>query len=243
MSLKKIKSVDIDKYSEYIVCRFIKEVQTLLPTKSFWRIPEPIQHLCLLFYYVIPNDEFVRYHSAMSYDKDENILRHIGSGSYTSFGHIEIHENDPFIYRWTFKILLLYSTHFSTEGNLCIGIISNATNINTQIHCKQNQENKSCKYYGFQSNATGCDHEFSNSFMFGNRMKIDSIVIMELNVPKKSLSFFINNEFQGIIAENVDFSDGAKYNMAVSMQNSVGNISIQLVDFERSIESTFYNIK
>ena len=237
---KQVKALDIDKYSEFIVYRFLKQVQELLATNSFWTIPEPIQHLCLLFYYVIPNDEFINYHQAMSYDRDQNILQHIGSGAYTSYGHIEIHENDPFVYRWTFQILLLYATHFSTEGNLCIGIISNSTNIDTEMHCKENQDNKSCKYYGFQSNGTGCDHEYDNSFMFGNRMSIDNLIMMEFNVPNKSLSFFINDQFQGVIAENVDFSNGATYNMAVSMRNSVGNISIQLVKFQRSMESYFY---
>eukprot|EP01084_Bolivina_argentea_P319307 553832_1 len=217
----------VDEYTELVVGYFIRKSQEILPANiPFYIIAPEIYHLCIQFYYNAPYDRFIHYNHMKAPRYSLNANTCVNNAAWTVYGELDIYANDPCVYRWTFLINYLSNRQFH------IGIASNKCYVNGRMNCIASKH-KEYKYYAYGADATVFDFVGNRPYKYGTKYYTNNKITMELHVPNKTLVFFKNNEFQGVVDNNINFSNDTQYSMAIS---GTGKNSVQLIKFDRWID-------
>ena len=235
MSLAKLKRVDNNIKS--CIFGYTRETESSLSIT----VPMLIQYLIILYYWI--EEKFTAHGSKINVDKTNKIAWYDDTaGKYnTVYGNYAIDINDTSIvrYKWTFKII---STYPIDDWPIVIGIdSSNNKFINNDF--ASNKINDSI-YRAIGSNSYSYNHGFNDKPVDErNRIQFKSVVYdnwrngdlveMVFNVKTNRLDLKTPSQWLRF-AKNIDFSDGRKYNLAVTMFRGVDQPlrKIQLVKFE-----------
>ena len=179
-----IKHKNVDNKTINIVFGFIRRCQMLLPNNNpLYNIPSLVEHLCICYYWI--REYFTSHGNIITLNENKNIAISKGDmwDTNTVYGNIDI-DDKPKLYIWLIK---LYSKTYSA-------------------------------YFGLDSsNKQFCNDDFSQyqhncSEFYGKTERNENDVIkMELNVLNKTLVFYINDEYQGIVFDNINFKNKTYY--------------------------------
>ena len=213
-----------DQRTKDIVFGFIKQSQNLFNKNSIYHnIPSLVHNLCLNYFWI--SEYFTLHGSDITLNKDKNIAKvNKENSNGTVYGNVDIDINALVKYEWIFE----------TSGfeEICIGIDSS----NKQYPDKDytdpviNKFNFYAYYNGGNKFFCGSDRTGTK---YGDSWEDDQkyIIKMILNVPNKTLEYYVDNESEGIAFDNIDFND-KEYNMAVYTNRSDKESVVQLLDFK-----------
>eukprot|EP01084_Bolivina_argentea_P204845 349878_1 len=212
---------DKNEKNEVLVYGYINQ-QTKLLFSSQSIIPSSILNLCFLFYGKLEYFEKVGGGLIVKGDRNEIIYKEKRGWYNVAFGANWIASNTSNIIKWTVKMI---NNHRNNDG-VIIGIVSNETNTNKQIFCDTNaapsyffvsdayiyQDGKKIKKYGSSYGAPG------------------SVLMMELNLKKQTLTYYVDGKCFGVAAKNVKKSPNIKYKFAITLYWNDAELGI--VNFE-----------
>ena len=135
------------------------------------------------------------------------------------FGKYVIPSSKGGIYTWTFKVI-----HYDTS--LYIGITSDIAGKFSDCFAENTTGSNYAAYYCGYKLSKGVKKDY-NSFKSLNH---GDIMKMELDLNKKTLGFWRNDENLGPAYKNIDVGDKIKYKMAISMLNK--DTKIELSSFK-----------
>ena len=240
----------IDKNTILLVYGYMHRMQKLLNNKDetvLNIIPDDIINKCLLYYYIAEYFKYLGYGIKFGQDEIKSYIdaTTIVSGIYnnvmqnmlytptgnTSYGNITIKSSQTeYIYRWNLK----------TSHETFIGITTNTLHYNRFI-----RDTTSATAYYFDT-SNHCifrkvpDIETTASV----GMRLDSYpqtlnqptkyVLMELDLEKKVINFYKNNDKGTKIWANIKCGEDINYHLAVSMMS---NTSITLISFDKEIKT------
>ena len=211
----KFKSVDSD--TKDMVFGYIRKCQHLLPNNnSYYNIPSLVEHICIIYCWI--PEYFSDHGHVITLNDNKNIAKNKHNDGQTVYGNCDIVDN-TMLYQWTFKII--------GSEYIYIGIDSSNKNyINTDF---SEPYINSYDFYAYNSvgkiySRNNVGREWKNGFKRGD------IVKMEVDAMNKTLSFYINDEYQGIAVQNIDF-ENKKYNMAIYLYDNRNEI--ELMDFQQ----------
>lgn len=214
-----------------IVNGFIKDAQLLLPNEDnpYYNIPELVNHICINFY---NNPEYFSKWNERYFAMDKNQTGYsikTGSAPEGSFyGNVDIVEDSFSKYTWKFNII-------SFRTLMAIGIdASNKKYIDKDFHDCGNTN----PYYAIEVYREGefllySHHDDEDTFRdeYGdirkNKYIEGSEIIMELDLKKRTLSYYVDDEYLGVAFQDIYFKPDTKYNMTVF----VSGVRVQLMDF------------
>ena len=196
----------------------------------FQNIPIPISLLCALYYYTY--DQFLELPPDMDLTKDEETIGIANSNrDCFSFGELVISSTSNGVYRWNLRVL-------STENHMRIGIMSSPWNVHRSMIDLFVQRSDSQKFYLYcptygRKPITHEDFPWDDGDIDSKQLRDNDIVCMELNLRKKSVRFYINNEDRGIVCNRIQVGKDIQYRLAVSLVK--GNPSMSIIKFTEDI--------
>jgi len=126
------------------------------------------------------------------------------------------------IYQWTLRI-----DRGGTAGELVIGICNRtAGELNESFYQYDEIENYSLNV---------CNGYIVTSLMFEQysmKSRDGDVIIMELNMKRCTLSYYINGQFQGIAFDDIEKDQRISYQLAVSLEQELDGVT--LLDFKIS---------
>ena len=150
---------------------------------------------------------------------DCRTIKKFRKGIHTAYGKYIIKSNTDDIYKWRFKI------EKAGNGILSIGIASKIMlYLNEPYYQYDEFENYSYNIFNGYSITQNIFQQYALSSKTGD------IVDMELDMDECTLSYYINNEFQGCAFDEIIKDNHTKYQMAVSLQENYDEIT--LIDFQ-----------
>lgn len=210
--LEDIKGVD--QYSTQIVFGWIKSLENVLPNHNnqHYIIPELVKCWCLLYFH--DKEYFVTTDDDIDINEAGNIATVTGNWSQQIFGHLSIDLNSNLKWIWTIKIINGELKHW--YNYIHIGITAKGDDGNVE-------------FYGYD--AYGIKPDGSNFTTYGEKYGNNDTIKMELNMYDKNLTFYKNDESQGIAYHHINFKDNLEYKMTVSL-SSKGNC-VELIAFDK----------
>ena len=147
-------------------------------------------------------------------------------------GECNYNYNDIIIVEWKFKIL-------KRSEYIWIGIAENDTDNVDKIDYESLKNMKGC-YYMFKYNGNMYTHKNQESHVSKSNIRLNTnrLVTMQLNLQKKSLSFWDERHPQSrkTVFDEIDMSNNKKYKLAIGMSGDNTN----QINFRKC--SIFYNI-
>ena len=208
----------VDQRTKDLVEGFIKKASHDID------IPSSIVSVCILFYYL--GEFFSTCGDAMKIDDNKTILKACPLARNTGYGNIRINNEYNCIYSWTLKLVAL------DIYNTWIGI--DASN---KEYSHRNFSLAAKHYYAIDvrgSKKSRISGQSSTRVNYGKRMKEGDIVKMDINTKDRTMSFWINDEYQGIAFEDVAF-DGVEYYLAISLFKQNCEHWVKLLDFRQVV--------
>ena len=219
----------IDERTKIIVLGYIRLCQKLLSSKNnpYYNIPELINYLCIIYYH--HSEYFTKHGQFIQLNQNNDTITRILKVSNTDnsvYGNILIDAavNLNIIYSWTFKII---------ESSLMfIGIdSSNKKHIGGDFSFFNGDY-----FYAYGGGDGIGNHGWIYSQItleeeYGDNLKINDELRMELNTKNSTMRYFINNIDQGIAFQDIDFDDNKKYYMAICLTSSS---KVKLIDFNQT---------
>ena len=200
--------------------------------------PKLVGNLCISYY------NLREYFSATDHGKYFQInecqntatidARTVKSG--TAYGVLDITKDLPFIYIWYVKVIVSQGVRQDYNGNnISIGIDS------SDKECKEAQfwmhfENA---HHHYALNSIGYIHCLDDKYMdrddfppsnSKHKIGLDKMVKIELNIPKRTMKFYIDSIDLGIGFNDIYFDEDTRYNFAVWA--SAHRIKIKICHFE-----------
>ena len=197
-------------------------------------IPIMISYVVLMYYWI--QERFTLHGEDIELDKTKRIARRfrIDKQTYnTVYGNNVIDINDKSIgcYVWTFKVKNIPKNEY--DFPICVGLDSSKDEFINQDFSDSRHNHDSfysigtngIRYNseGFQPRSTGWDVDWD----------VD-VMEMHLNMGSRKLTVWINNVFEVVIANKINFqsSDNKRYNLAIGLSDDPDrNNEIQLIDF------------
>ena len=219
----KIKHVS--QRTQNLMSGYVREIEKELSLT----IPDLITVICIFYYYHF--ERFTTHGVNIELNKQQTIATKKQGSKFdtrTVYGAIGIDLHcKANKYVWTFKILSLPSSGEWSDA-IYIGIDNSNKSFIEDDFIVPEESTTSLMY------AWGTDH-YKYSSRGGTiyskiNWKNDDIIGMELDINKKSLTFYLNGVDQGIAFENVNLDYERKYHMAVGMLDA--GTSIELISFE-----------
>ena len=175
-----------------------------------------IGYLCLVHYHEYDYFFKSEHGDEKMINRDKNTITVPEREVCRVYGILSItHNAPPMIYSWKFEIS---GTYFS------IGI------------CNENETRRGDV---FQLDSDGDIYCQELDYRrYSDKIKKGDIVQMEINIYKKQIRYFINDEDQGLAFENIDFT-AKTYNMEVCIDGyDEGQASAKLINFSTMIDKT-----
>ena len=239
LNFEKIKNTRLSstKFERDTVFEFIRIIQNILPDDEnpYYIISELIQWTILTYFHIHPEHfTFVGPRTDINPHRD-TVTRGESHGRETAYGHISACVSPHYLtpnttatkdsmiiikYVWTLKII-------SIADFIAIGIdASNKEYCDVQY---QDCGNKS-PFYAYELWSTyGDSTKYSLNVYaqpYGTDVKPNDIIRMELDVIRRTLQFWVNNEDQGVAFRDLE---GDKiFNLAVNLNEESG---VQIMDY------------
>lgn len=220
----------VDKKSRQITFGYIRTIERNLKQE----IPIEVKNLCLLYFYETEEfghcSEKLKVSSSTEDKQNDTVEQMDGTSWFSVFGKtiIDPQKTPSSIYIWKLEITAPNHAHTSQS----IGILEANMDHLKQQNTKPmdlyafNTSNIGLKYYAW---ATGygetdvAENGKNQHYPYGpsvgptrdiSRKKLVNIITMELNIPKKTLRFILNDEDQGVACDDIDIT--RKYWLAIS---------------------------
>ena len=223
---------EVDKESELTVFGYIRsQHKSLLESNVyalFQNIPTSISSLCSLYYYSYDYFDIVHSNMKLSNNK-RTINKQTGSYSWrnSNYAKMIISSTDKCICKWYLKFTKPPQKFGGAATyKFIIGLVSNNKydpSFSGDRHSKFYRHWLNQKFTGkLSSHRTGC---YTNS-EYGKDVQHEDIICLELDLKKKIISFYINDEDQGIAFKNVDIGEHIQYRLIVSLATNGTSITI-----------------
>eukprot|EP01084_Bolivina_argentea_P249529 417760_1 len=208
-----------DKKAKYIVSRYIKESQTLLPRSNvYYTIPTLVEHLCLTYYYIMNPFGNKSKRITISGKHNNIATRTQGSGWKTVFGTEWLPSNTNKIYEYVFECL-----ENDDSNNIGLGFVTNKHHLDVE---RDVGSDESYIYLrdGWRSNA-----QYANvTFVAGD------IIKLILNLSNKEITVIKNDGTQKdskqVIFKNIQKGSDISYMLHImfyKVKNSIKLLSIE----------------
>ena len=215
----------IDQQTIDTVNGYIRDKQELLPYEenSYYIIPSLVIHL-ILSYYIEP-EYFTNNPGGYKVSDDKKTITKIDASEPSIYGNIIIPSTRKGIYSWIFKILCI-------KTNTSFGITSD-------IDCTYKggefwQTSKfpayAAVYAGHRASKGKMEYEYPEF----NQIRANSMIKMVLDLSKKELIFWVDNQNLGVAYKDIDVGEDIKYRMAVDMYNA--STKMCLIDYNEYYE-------
>lgn len=194
----------------------------------FQNVPDSIYSLCILYLHL--QEYFDRIHQSFRISEDKSTINHKAEfWNNSNYGKFVISSTESCIYKWYLKIN--YKPSSSHQYN--IGI-SSAPYDTSSAFCWQDKKHYNFwPRFGGGSNA-GYDRYSSHKrdtpkfekMEFAKQIEENDILCMELNLKERNISFYINDENQGVLFKNVDTGKDIEYKLSITLAGNDTSISI-----------------
>eukprot|EP01084_Bolivina_argentea_P268165 455410_1 len=213
---------NVDQFTLYIVTCYVKEMEKLLQT-NYPSLNMGSLVLYLIILYVSTIERFIRFPKDIKTNQNKDFVQiDKVSGKQTAHGFMTIDGSIDIVFCWEWKIIRC------GLNNIRFGLTS-TNNIQDQgiSFCYDNDGMIYSTYKDYNWH-----HKYGTIAVSGHTIK------MILNIPNKTIEFYINNVHYGIAFTNIAFKDNGKdiqYHMFVFMSSS--SDCVQLKGFHMSCVS------
>ena len=233
-----LKRVDIN--TRYLIHGYIRSLERLLLID----IPLSIIEICILFYFVMEFFETAGANIIISGKYDEIITKTACTDWWNmSFGATWIESMSSNIYKWTFKIIQVGTKEkdgfeeILVYDDIVIGIISKQT---SRSNPSWLIDESSVTRYFFRTkgvircNGSALNDNYGNEKDVGFKVhSIGNIIVMELNLLKETLTYYVNGKSLGIAIDHIEKDKSIKYKMAVTICRKNAALSLQKFEIVR----------
>ena len=216
----------VDTKTRYIVHGFIHELEAILEASI--NIPSSIIKICVLFFWIRECFEKCSEKLTIARDQKDTIIKNTtGLNNNVAYGTNWINSNGKQTFKWTFELI---KGVINDEQAVCIGIVSNDDNLNSNRIFVYGEDGIESYFYLVKHRRIY--HNGSSKFYnYGPGMlKQGSQLIMELNLEKGQLSFYVDNEYCGVAIDRIKQDDDTRYKLAVTLYNH--GIQLRIIRFE-----------
>ena len=215
---------DVDDKTDCMVNGYVRQSEELLNEDESTIIPPLIIYTILMYYWITKEYFDIINEDHVSLSKDKLTLRFIGQGWHNSnFGKVKIHSTSDVICKWKFKC------HGPDGGwNVLFGITTGNDKHQVFVWDKKAKFHGVNGYTGHSYHST--EKGKHESRQYGCSFSGGDAVEMILDLSKKQLSFVLNDEDQGIAADDVKREDDLEYRAVVSFCTQ--GTSVELISFE-----------
>eukprot|EP01084_Bolivina_argentea_P107699 192546_1 len=205
------KLKNIENETKYLVFGFLRISSDLLDLN----MPDLIIFTCLSFYYI--SEYFAKPGTNIEISCDGAKITKICSGHWenVTYGNKEITSRSKGIYKWYLKMI-------KCRWHIVVGIsASTASDASFWSGDK----------YGYWS--TGNKISKNGNCDYGACVRDNDIVCMELDMQssqgQNTLTFYVDDESQGVAFDGIDFDCNQKYRLAVSIYHPTA--CVELIEF------------
>eukprot|EP01084_Bolivina_argentea_P289341 496816_1 len=211
--------------TKYAVSGYIRRSQSVLSNKPYFNINvDIICNTCIMYYWI--REYFTKHGKHIILDAMKHIVTWEVDAFQTVYGNINVcydKKNSFNLYKWTLKIL-----HKDMSRNFYMAIGLEASN---KSNTERIYTNTHCPHYAYKSCKQKSSKE-SSYVSYGDGYTMGDIIIMECNINKRTLRYFVNDNDQKNAFTDMDFTEQKVYHLAVYGHDK--DCSIQLIDFEQN---------
>eukprot|EP01084_Bolivina_argentea_P218600 370912_1 len=223
----------VDENCILTVNGYIRTTQKILPNSSFYNITLLIQRIIIKYYWIGEYFEKCADNMKITGQNNETLIKERKQSYYnTAYGFNWIPSNSNSIIKWTLKVINSGAENSNT--GVMIGLVANEVDMKyyrsiwrnptadpTYFWCwsyiYHNGKPLQVKYGG---------HDDCSAY-FGHT---GSEVIMELNLFRKELIFYVDGKSYGVAAQNIKKDESIKYKLAICLYWP--QTKIQITNFE-----------
>lgn len=218
-ALKKINNKD-----KYLMFGYFRTVSKEMIKSYYDNIPDLIVYICLSYFYHT-HFGYLGLLTVLSKDK-RTITKTSSSWVGINYGSETIHSLDKCVCRWRLKINKRNTEH------IYIGI-GTAGYENLQNIWRNYGRHPNTEYYLYSGNGDKINHEINTilSRKYGEEYKKGDIIEVELNLSDRRVTFYKNDESQGIAFRYIKTAKDLYYKLMVTMYGK--NTKVTLENFER----------
>ena len=207
--------VNIEKKTKYTVYGWVRELEKALKLSN---IPDLVTAVCIL--YLGDNETFEIVSASLKLSDDKKVITKCRDDTmdYCAYGCIKISSTSDVICRWNIKL-----NHM--DRYLRVGVSSQCDIL---------------KYKMLMTNLTGYNYFYDNdgsryngeTWSYGLKRSLpNDVVSVYLDLTKKEVAFYVNDQKQDIICPDIVVAEDIEYRLFVSLVEQ--GDSVQILDFHK----------